>query len=59
MDKKLNIYLKPHDMDASEQLVINIAGYYERIKKNHQISSRDQHALMKPFSFIVLRELVG
>lgn len=37
MDKKLNIYLKPHEMDTQEQLVINIAGYYERIK-NHQIN---------------------
>lgn len=37
MDKKANIYLKPHPIDAHEEVIINITGYYEHIK-HHQIT---------------------
>ena len=35
MGKELNIVLKPHEFDVNEALVINRAGYYERVENHH------------------------
>lgn len=36
MNQELNIILKPHEMDVSQEIAIRKAGHYERVE-NHQI----------------------